>query len=95
MLGWEPTCTCPEAPPVPCRVLDPFGGSGTTSAVADALGRDGYHADISGEYLDLAPARTEDVRRILLGKGGRATIQQDASGALVTKLVQPGLFGHE
>ena len=39
-LGFRPACTCPAAKPVPCVVLDPFVGSGTTAAVAKALGRD-------------------------------------------------------
>lgn len=39
-LGFRPSCSCPSASPVPCRVLDPFGGSGTTAQVARELGRD-------------------------------------------------------
>jgi hypothetical protein len=38
--GFHRSCECPEEPPVPCRVLDPFAGSGTTLQVAEALGRD-------------------------------------------------------
>lgn len=38
--GFHPSCSCPPAAPVPCRVLDPFGGSGTTAQVARELGRD-------------------------------------------------------
>ena len=38
--GFRPTCQCPEADPVPCTILDPFGGSGTTAQVAEKLGRD-------------------------------------------------------
>src|SRR5690606_20295465 len=30
-IGWQPTCTC-NANVVPCTVLDPFNGSGTTGA---------------------------------------------------------------
>lgn len=37
--GWEPTCKCPPAEPVPCVVLDPFAGSGTTLMVALRHGR--------------------------------------------------------
>jgi DNA modification methylase len=38
-------------PTVPCRVLDPFAGSGTTLLVARKLGRDGIGLDLSYAYL--------------------------------------------
>ena len=38
--------------PVPCTVLDPFHGSGTTGIVALRLGRAYVGVDISKEYLD-------------------------------------------
>jgi hypothetical protein len=57
-VGWEAGCACPPAEPVPCVVLDPFCGSGTTLKVALELGRRGIGVDISAEYLDdLAPQR--------------------------------------
>ena len=37
-VGWESTCRC-EADTVPCTVLDPFIGSGSSCCVALALGR--------------------------------------------------------
>ena len=36
---WEPSCKC-DAPVTACRVLDPFGGSGTTGQVARRNNRD-------------------------------------------------------
>ena len=39
-LGWEPTCKCADATIQPCRVLDPFAGSGTVALVAAEHGRD-------------------------------------------------------
>ncbi len=50
-LGWSPSCQCPPHAPVPCTILDPFAGSGTTLVVANALGRHGIGLDLSREYL--------------------------------------------
>jgi hypothetical protein len=45
--------------PVPCVVLDPFAGSGTTGRVAVSLGRAAILCDVSGVYLDEhVPERT-------------------------------------
>ena len=38
-------------------VLDPFGGTGTVAMVARALGRHGFHVDLSTDYLKLAKWR--------------------------------------
>jgi DNA modification methylase len=51
-LGFAPACTCPAHEPVPCVVLDPFNGSGTTGKVAVQLGRAYVGVDIAQEYLD-------------------------------------------
>lgn len=55
-------CACPEAsaPSMPAVVLDPFGGSGTTSLVADTLGRHGVSVDRSAGYCRIAVWRTTD-----------------------------------
>lgn len=52
-------CACPDttAPTRPAVVLDPFGGTGTTAAVARALGRHGVSVDLSADYLRLADWR--------------------------------------
>jgi DNA methylase len=57
-IGWKATCACPSAEPVPCRVLDPFAGSGTTVAVAERLGRVGIGMELNPAYLTLARQRT-------------------------------------
>lgn len=41
-------------------VLDPFGGTGTTALVAEALGRRGISVDMSGDYCRLAAWRISD-----------------------------------
>lgn len=50
--GWAPGCQCPPAPPVPCTVLDPFGGSGTTGMVAAQLGRRAILIELSQQYIE-------------------------------------------
>ncbi len=55
-------CACPDttAPTRPAVVLDPFCGTGTTPAVAHALGRHGIGVDLSADYLRLAEWRCND-----------------------------------
>jgi hypothetical protein len=55
--GWRQSCQCPPAEPVPCLVLDPFLGSGTTVAVARTLGRHGVGCELNPEYAELARIR--------------------------------------
>ena len=58
-------CACPDtsAPTTPGVVLDPCGGTGTTTLVADVLGRDGISVDLSADYCRLAEWRTTDPRQ--------------------------------
>ncbi len=58
-------CACPEptAPTRPGVVLDPFGGTGTTALVAEALGRHGISNDLSADYCRLARWRTSDPKQ--------------------------------
>ena len=56
-VGWRPTCTCDAGEPVPCRVLDPFGGSGTVGLVCDQLGRDAVLIELNGDYVTMARDR--------------------------------------
>lgn len=55
ILGWSP-----EGPST--VVLDPFGGTGTTAAVAHFLGRHGVSVDLSSDYQRIAKWRCEDER---------------------------------
>jgi site-specific DNA-methyltransferase (adenine-specific) len=56
-LGWRQSCKCEPHEPVPCVVLDPFAGSGTTLAVAKVLGRDSVGIELNPEYIALAEER--------------------------------------
>lgn len=70
LIGWRPTCLCrgQRGATVPCVVLDPFGGSGTTGRVAVELNRHGILFDIAydAEYRELAEKRTSKVQRNLI-----------------------------
>lgn len=62
--GWSPSCECEtpgalfgRADPIPCTVLDPFGGSGTTALVANRLGRDAILCELNPEYAAMAAER--------------------------------------
>jgi DNA modification methylase len=55
--GWQPSCQCPDQPPIPCTVLDPFMGSGTTAEVAQNAGRRAVGIELNPEYCDLIKDR--------------------------------------
>jgi DNA modification methylase len=57
-LGFRQTCTCPEATPVPCTVLDPFLGSGTVGLVAKRMMRNWIGIELKPEYAEMARIRT-------------------------------------
>jgi DNA modification methylase len=57
-VGWKPTCACQDAgDPVPCTVLEPFAGSGTTLFVSVALGRSAIGCELNPEYAKLIEKR--------------------------------------
>ena len=57
-IGWQPTCQCERKEPVPCTVLDPFFGSGTTGMVSIELGRRCIGIELNPDYIKLAEQRT-------------------------------------
>ena len=63
VVGHKRACPDTSAPSSPGVVLDPFGGTGTTALVADALGRHGISVDMSADYLRIAQWRTTDPRQ--------------------------------
>lgn len=58
-LGWGPTCDCPAHEPIPCTVLDPFGGAGTTILVATEFGRAGIACELNPEYAEMMRRRVK------------------------------------
>lgn len=56
--GWKATCDCvSEKPVVPCVVLDPFCGSGTTGVVALRFHRDFIGIELNPEFAEMADRR--------------------------------------
>ena len=79
-LGWSPSCECfgdkdiasdgwaaRPHDPVPCTVLDPFGGSGTTALVARKHGRHSVLVELNETYCALAASRLSQLS-LLTGK---------------------------
>lgn len=56
--GWEPTCEH-GLEPIPCTILDCFGGSGTSGQVALELGRSAILIELNESYITLANARCQ------------------------------------
>jgi DNA modification methylase len=65
-IGWEAGCSCEAGTQVPCVVLDPFTGSGTTAAVAKKNGCHFVGCELNPEYLKLAADRFKQ-RSLALG----------------------------
>ena len=71
LIDYRPSCSCPPADPVPCTVLDPFAGTGTTLAVAVELGQRAIGIELNPAYLPMIRARVEnavEARRIEIGR---------------------------
>lgn len=66
--GWAQACKCEPLQPIPCLVLDPFVGSGTTLAVADFYGRRGIGLDLDDRNIKLIEQRMAESKTILLDK---------------------------
>ena len=55
--GFTKNCSCSGSQTSAGRVLDPFGGSGTTALVADRHGRDATIIELNQKYVDIAENR--------------------------------------
>jgi site-specific DNA-methyltransferase (adenine-specific) len=61
-IGWAPACLCDGGAPVPCAVLDPFAGSGTTLAESLSLGRSCVGIELNAAYVELIRKRINRVQ---------------------------------
>lgn len=66
--GWTPGCSCGLGGIVPCTVLDPFMGAGTTALVSLKLGRRFIGIELKPEYAQLARRRIAPL--LLTTEGG-------------------------
>jgi site-specific DNA-methyltransferase (adenine-specific) len=60
--SWIPKCKCGETNRVPCVVLDPFAGSGTTLMVAKKLGRKYVGFEMQEKYSNLIEKRLRELK---------------------------------
>lgn len=56
-IGYRPSCSCPPAPAVPCRVLDPFAGTATSLVAALDLGCVADGIELNPDYVGYAIER--------------------------------------
>lgn len=68
-LGFAPGCACGVATTVPCVVLDPFSGAGTTALVATRAGRNFIGVELNPDYI--AQARERLGMKVMAAAGGR------------------------
>lgn len=61
--GWASSCDCETGKIVPCTVLDPFAGAGTTGVVAARGYRNFIGFEINPEYCEMAQNRIEAITR--------------------------------
>jgi DNA modification methylase len=64
--GWKPGCKH-KTKPIPCTVLDPFSGAGTTGLVAVKMGRNYVGIELNPEYAKMAENRIYNAVPLLIG----------------------------
>lgn len=79
---WAPACECLAGDPVPCVVLDPFVGSGTTVMVARRLGRRGIGLELSPTYAEMARRRVSEDQPMFNRQEATCTEAEQAELAL-------------
>jgi DNA modification methylase len=64
-VGFQPTCAC-NLDPVPCTVLDPFSGAGTTGLVALQHNRNYIGIELNPAYVTMSQERLDLVQPLLV-----------------------------
>jgi DNA modification methylase len=59
--GWTPSCGCVGQSVVPCTVLDPFMGTGTTALEARSQGMQAIGVELNPRYVRIALRKNSDV----------------------------------
>lgn len=62
-IGWKQNCNCKAAEPIPCTVMDIFGGSGTVAVVAEKHRRNWIGIELSKDYCKLAKDRIQQATK--------------------------------
>lgn len=77
LVAWERRCKCPHLRPVPCTVLDPFGGAGTTALAGEELELHTVLCELSEEFVEMQQGRRREGRRDLR-RGARVRLAPPA-----------------
>lgn len=85
---FEPTCDC-GVESIPCRVLDPFGGAGTTPLTAALLGRDATIVELRRDYIAIEAGRLAEAGLdAVLWDGTRVARYRPAKAAAARAIVE-------
>lgn len=85
ITGYRPSCGCDAGDPIPCVVLDPYAGSGTTLQVASWYGRDSIGCELNEEYAAIAERRIAKPPRCMIRerkREGKPEINVEADDGL-------------
>jgi len=89
-VGWKPTCIHSHDP-VPCTVLDPFCGSGTTGVVALRLRRRFLGIELNVRYVELANQRIagDTAQHIEGNRMNQTAFQRGSTGESYERIDDP------
>jgi len=81
VTGYRPTCGC-QAASEPCRVFDPFTGSGSTQRAAEWLGRDWCGTELNPVYAAMARKRIKRPPKWALPEGAKPRLEMPEQRSL-------------